>query len=498
MEPTTQAGNLGRRAVRGAAATGVSQLVRLALQVGSVVVLARLLEPRDYGLVAMVLAVIGLAEFLRDFGLGAAAVRAENLSSGERDNLFWLNTVLGVGFTVLTALSAPLLAQLYGRPELTSITLALAPSFMLSGLGAQYRVDLLRRLRFGTLAWLEVVSAALALTVGIALAAAGAGYWALVTQQMSSGVIALLLLVAVCRWRPGAYDRSTKVGHFVRLGSAFVFGSVMAYISRNVDNVIIGHQFGAKPLGAYTRSVQLVRTPLTQIQSPFATVAVPVLIAAGADDRRLLDAARKGQVALSYPVMAAAATIVAAAAPLVDVALGPQWSSASTLVGWVAVGAAASCLTSPATWLFSVRGLGSAITGYNFCATVITVILLVGGSNYGVEGVAVGAAAAGVIGWPLALLFARHHGRFAVAPLFLGGVRVSLVGVVAGLVGHWVVVMAARQDSWLQVLLAASAVGTFFLVSLAVPGYRQDYEHLRSMGRMLLPGRRVAESVDAS
>jgi O-antigen/teichoic acid export membrane protein len=490
MEPTTEAGNLGRRAVRGAAATGFSQLIRLALQVSSVVILARLLEPRDYGLVAMVLAVIGLAEFLRDFGLGAAAVRAETLSRHERDNLFWLNAALGTVFMVLTIVCAPLLSHLYGRAELTMITVALAPTFMLSGLAAQYRVDLLRGLRFGTLAWLEVVSAAVALSIGVALAVGGSGYWALVTQQVTSGVITLVLLVAACRWRPGAYDRSTEVFGFVRLGSAFVFGSVMAYTSRNVDNVIIGHQFGASALGAYTRSVQLVRTPLTQLQGPFATVAVPVLIAAGADDHRLLDAARKGQTALSYPIMAAASTIGAAAVPLVDVALGPQWSSASELVVWVAVGAAASCLSTPATWLFSVRGLGSAITGYNLAATVLTVLLLLLGSSFGVVGVAAAAATAALLGWPLALLFAHRMGGFPVAPLLVAGLRVGALAVVAGVAGRWAVSAAHGSEAWFQVISAAVAVALVFLACMPAPGYRRDFDHLRSMGAMLLPGRR--------
>ncbi|KQV77764.1 hypothetical protein ASC64_02760 [Nocardioides sp. Root122] len=491
MEPTTQAGNLARRAVRGAAATGVSQLARLVLQVSSVVVLARLLTPRDYGLVAMVLAVIGLAEFLRDFGLGAAAVRAETLSRRERDNLFWLNAGLGTAFTVLTMACAPLLSHLYDRPELTMITLALAPTFMLSGLGAQYRVDLLRRLKFGTLAWFDVLSAGLALTIGISLAFAGAGYWALVTQQVASGIITLVLLVVVCRWRPRRYDRSTEVAGFVRLGSAFVFGSVMAYVSRNVDNVIVGHQFGAQTLGAYTRSVQLVRTPLTQIQGPFATVAVPVLIAAGADDRRLLNAAQKGQVALSYPIMAAAATIVAGAVPLVELALGPQWSSASALVVWVAVGAGASCLSTPATWLFSVRGLGSAITGYNLSATVITVLLLVLGSNYGVEGVAAAAAAAAALGWPLALHFAHRQGHFAVGGLLRSGLRTAAVALVAGAAGRRTVGAVGDHAPWLQVAVAASTVVLIFVAAMAAPGYRRDFDHLRSMGSMLLPRRRA-------
>ena len=286
--------------------------------------LARLLTPQDYGLVAMVLAVIGVAEFLRDLGLGAAAVRAEHLSTHERDNLFWISSLLGLSFTVLTILSAPLIAAAYSRDELTLITMTLAPTFLLSGVCAQYRVDLLRRLRFASLAWIEVACAALGLGIGIGMALSGAGFWSLVVQQLATGVIALLLHAYACRWLPGAYDRSTSIMGFVRLGSAFMFGSVMAYISRNVDNVLIGHQFGASSLGLYTRSMQLVRTPLTQLQAPFATVALPVLVAAGVNDARLVSAARQGQLALAYPLMAVSAVVVASSSAMVELALRPR------------------------------------------------------------------------------------------------------------------------------------------------------------------------------
>lgn len=488
MESTAQAGNLGRRAVRGAAATGLSQLVRLVLQIASVVTLARLLSPRDYGLVAMVLAVIGVAEFLRDFGLGAAAVRAETLSPGQRDNLFWLNAGLGATFTAITAACAPLIADAYSRPELTAITLALAPTFLVSGLAAQYRVDLMRRLRFGALAWLEVLSAAIAMALGVVLAALGAGYWALVAQQVVSGLVALALLVGACRWRPGRYDRSTDVWGFVRLGSAFVTGGLLAYASRNVDNVLIGHQFGAQALGGYTRSVQLVRTPLTQLQGPFATVAVPVLVAAGSDDRRLLEAAQKGQVVLSYPVMAASAVIVAGSQPLVEVALGRQWLNTADLVAWIAVGTAASGLTTAAIWLFSVRGLGRAIVGYNLAGSLLTVLMIVvGGILGGVEGVAAGTAISAVVNWPVALLYANRSVRVPTVSLLMAGLRVGSVALVAGLVGRYAVNGSGSHSPWVLLVVAMLVVGLVFLASTAVvPGCRRDIRQIWTMVGMLV------------
>ena len=135
-------GQLGRRAARGALVTVGAQGVKIVLQVVGVVVLARLLSPGDYGLVAMVTAIIGVAEIFRDFGLSSAAVQAKTLSKAQRDNLFWINTAAGGLLTVIVFFGAPLVALLYGRGELVGLTQVLAFIFVLNGMGTQFRADL--------------------------------------------------------------------------------------------------------------------------------------------------------------------------------------------------------------------------------------------------------------------------------------------------------------------------------------------------------------------
>ena len=105
-EPTAR---LGARAARGAAVTLGAQGGKVLVQVASVVVLARLLSPHDYGLIAMVVAIIGIGELVRDFGLSSAAIQAPTLSTKQRDNLFWINTGIGVGLAIVVYLGAGLL-----------------------------------------------------------------------------------------------------------------------------------------------------------------------------------------------------------------------------------------------------------------------------------------------------------------------------------------------------------------------------------------------------
>src|SRR5829696_6310068 len=140
----TAPAHLGRRAARGALVTLAGQAARIVVQLASVVILARLLDPGDYGVLAMVLAVVGVGEIFRDFGLSSAAVQAKDLTVAQRDNLFWINTAIGVVLAVLVFASAVPLAVLYDEPVLRDVTRVLAVTFVLNGLATQFRADLVR------------------------------------------------------------------------------------------------------------------------------------------------------------------------------------------------------------------------------------------------------------------------------------------------------------------------------------------------------------------
>ena len=178
----------------------------------SVVVLARLLAPRDYGLLAMVLVVVGIGEIFRDFGLTNAVLRAPTLTQAEQRGLFWVSTAIGLGLTAVVFAAAPLVAAVFGQPPLTAMTRVLSSTFLINGLSAQYRADLIRRLRFGRVALADVAGQAVGLGVAIALAAGGAGRFALVAQQLVQLTVVLVLVAVFAGWLPGVPRRHSGVG----------------------------------------------------------------------------------------------------------------------------------------------------------------------------------------------------------------------------------------------------------------------------------------------
>ncbi|HNV12021.1 MAG TPA: lipopolysaccharide biosynthesis protein, partial [Propionibacteriaceae bacterium] len=268
---------LGRRAIRGAAVTMAGQAAKIAIQVLSVVILARLLAPSDYGLLVMVTAVIGVTDIFRDFGLSSAAIQAPVLSRKEQINLFWLNTGLGSTLSLITFLAAPALAAFYGRPELIPLTHVMSGMFLINGLATQYRADLSRRMLFRRLALADVSGSAVGLVVAVTMASHGFGVWSLAAQQLTQLAVMLALVVIGAGWLPRLYDRSVSVRHFLGFGWRLAGSQLVVYVGNNIDTVMLGLRVNTASLGLYNRAYQLVMQPLGQIRGPLNTVAIPVL-----------------------------------------------------------------------------------------------------------------------------------------------------------------------------------------------------------------------------
>ena len=229
---------LADKAARGAGVTLAAQVIRFVLQFGSVVVLARLLTPEDFGLVAMVAAVVGIASVLRDFGLSSAAIQSKTLSDGERDNLFWLNSALGLAAGLCVAALTPLIVILYDEPKLVPVVLVLSCVFLISGVNTQYSVHLARNFRFLQLSSADIIGQTLGIAVAILVALNGGTYWAIVAQQVSVAAVTLVVNAWNCGWLPGRPRRDVSVRRFLRFGLGLLGTQGISYITKNIANFV--------------------------------------------------------------------------------------------------------------------------------------------------------------------------------------------------------------------------------------------------------------------
>ncbi|MDT0183421.1 lipopolysaccharide biosynthesis protein [Microbacterium sp. ARD31] len=470
---------LGQKAVRGVLTTGSGQVARLLLQIVSVVVLARLISPDDYGLVAMVTAVVGIGEILREMGLSSATIQAKELSRAQRDNLFWISGGAGLAVSLLVSLAAPVLVVLYQRSEVLGICLALAPTFLLSGLTAQYRAGLTREMRFKALALSDVACSAAALTIGVLAAAAGLGYWALVLQQVSSGVFTLVTLVVVSGWLPGRYDRSAPMAKLVRFGASVLGSQVLTYVSVNADSVLIGSAYGARDLGYYNRGLQLVRTPLNQLRAPIGTVALPVLSRLQDDPRRFMEFVSSAQLAVAYPLLAGIGWFIACGEAAVRVALGPTWVDATPVIQLIAAGEGLSTLMFLASWMYLSLGMGAALIRFSAFTLVLRLVLLLVALPFGLVAVAAVGVVGPVIVLPLALWqVGRSTGLPTHVLLRQAAAVLSVASAVSMITALTVRAMESLPDP-IVILTAACVQAVGLTLAQVVPSVRRQTKQVR-------------------
>lgn len=468
---------LGRRAVRGAMVTVAAQGAKMVVQFLAVVILARLLTPQEYGLIAMVMVIIGVADIFRDFGLSSAAVRSPDLTRDQQVNLFWVNTCLGMVLSLLLAGCAGLVASFYGQPDLKPISIALAVNFLINGMATQYRADLMRRMEFNKLAVADIVSPAIGLVAAIALALAGAGFWALVGQQLVTAALLLVLYVAFARWLPGLYRRHVPIRQFMRYGINLATSNLISYLGKNIDTFMLGIRSTPEILGVYNRTYQLIQRPVGQINAPITQVAVPVLSKVQDDEPRFHSMVAKGQLALGYTLVAALGLIAGMAAPVTLVVLGDQWEQAIPIMRFLAVAAAVPTLSYPCLWVYITKDLVHHLLPFTIVSTVIKVVLVVIGSGFGVLGVAGAMALSPIIDQPLTYWWLSRRASIPVRRLVLGAIRISAFSAVLGVVGYAACqgAVTAGAGIWLQ--LAAGIVAgaaAYALAAFTVPPVRRD------------------------
>ena len=394
--PALKAGHTRRGGLVAIGGQGVKTAVRL---VGTVV-LARLLTPEDFGLVAMVTVATGFVGMFTDVGLSAATVQRPTVTHAQVSTLFWLNVALGGLLAAATAAAAPLLAAFYREPRLAWMTVALSGTFLLAGLTVQHQALLRRRMRFYTVTAITVGSQALGTATALGASWAGWGPWSLVAMSLAGGCSTMILCWLCSGWVPGRPVRRSGVRGLLAFGGGVSAATAVNYLFRNLDNLLIGAVWGPRELGLYSRAYSLVLLPLSQVQYPMNGIALPALSRLQDDP----DGFRAEFLALYRSVCGPALPIATVAAVLsgdaVAVLLGPQWADAVPVFRILAVATLLQPLWGATGWLFVPLGR---VREQFRCQLVMVLLVLPGwllGLPYGATGVAAGFA----VTLPLGLL----------------------------------------------------------------------------------------------
>jgi O-antigen/teichoic acid export membrane protein/glycosyltransferase involved in cell wall biosynthesis len=389
--------NLKSRTVSGGLVTLTSQGIQFALVLGSTMIMARLLTPRDFGLVAMVSTLTGFLGIFKDAGLSVATVQRDGITHAQVSNLFWVNVAVSGLISVLVAASAPLIAWFYREPLLVGITLALSSIFLLAGLAVQHTALLSRQMRFKAIAVIQVSSALAGTLVGVGMAWLNYGYWSLVGLNLTTSTVALVLTWSASRWRPQFFKPRSGTRSLLNLGVNLTAGTFIYTLAFRLDGLLIGRFWGAVPLGLYTRASAMLSRPLYQFIAPIEAVVIPAFSRLQTQPDRY----RQNFIPL-YEGMALGSSFFAGiffalAHPLTLIVLGPRWEKAAVIFAALSFAALQTPLSQCATWLINSQGRGKDSFFASWVNAIIVVISFIIGLPFGAAGVAIAYSAGALL-----------------------------------------------------------------------------------------------------
>ncbi|MEO1299216.1 MAG: lipopolysaccharide biosynthesis protein [Cyanobacteria bacterium J06636_16] len=348
--------DLKGRSVRGGIFTLVSQVGRFLLQILSTTLLARILSPQDYGLVGMTTVITGFIQIFKDIGLAHATIQRPEINHKQVSTLFWVNFAVGIGLALITVLAGPGIAWFYSEPKVAGIMYVLSLNFILSGMGAQHAALLKRQMRFLVLAKITLLSMTVGVIAAVVTGLLGGGYWALVVLLIGNTATTTLSVWMICGWRPGWPSRASGVGEMLRFGGNLTGFNTVNYFSRNLDNILIGRVWGAQALGLYAKSYSLLLLPISQINFPITSVALPVLSRLQTEPERYKRYYFKAIAAITTISMPIVGFLFAGADQLILLILGEQWIDAVPIFRLLAPAAMAGTFNVAIGWAYNSLG----------------------------------------------------------------------------------------------------------------------------------------------
>ncbi len=479
---------IGRRAARGGALVTASRIVKGLLDVGTMVFLARQLRPIDFGLVGMVMAITRFVDVFKDLGLAAATVQRPKLTRAQVSALFWLNAASGAAIAAILVLSAPVIAAFFRQPRLVAITSVLAASVAITGLCVQHQALLKRRMEFGRLVVIEMVAAAVSAAVSVTLAILGMRYWALVAGTLALSATTTIATWIACRFRPMLPARTPGVGALVSFGAHLAGFNLLNFLSRNVDNVIVGRAFGAHVVALYEKAYELMMLPLRELNAPVASVMVPALSRLGDAAERYRDMYRRVLEKLLLVTMPLGALLVMTADWVIAIALGPQWSEAVDLFAILGCNVFTMPIANSTGWLLVTQNRGPQMLRLGLVATTTTILSFFAGLPWGAAGVAAGYTIGHLLRTPFVVWYVSRQGPVRPRDIWEPAWPMAIVGV-ACLLALWAMRRAWSPASDGVGLLVA--IGVTIVVSwlalLSTPAGRSALADLRRVREILRP-----------
>lgn len=390
-------------AISGVKWSGVSMGVVTTLQFVTLAILARLLSPSDFGLMGMVMVVIGFARLFADMGISGAIIHRQDATREQLSSLYWLNIIAGTAVFFIVCAFIPLIAAFYHEPRLSNLMYLAALVFLITPFGQQFQILMQKELQFNHLAKIDIIRSLTNSMVVIILAFRGMGVFSLVWGQLAGASLQVLLFSywGWRHWRPHWHFSRRDLKGYISFGLYRTGGMAANYITSNLDYLLIGSILGAKSLGYYTLAYNLILKPSSRINPIITKVAFPVFSKVQNDLYRLKRGYLKVLQLLSsvnFPIMVGLAVVAPVAVPVI---FGEQWLPSVILIQILTIVGLLRSTDNPVGSLLLARGRADMSLKWNVAVMFVQI-----------PGLYVGAKLGGTVG--VAIAFAILMGIYAI------------------------------------------------------------------------------------
>lgn len=373
-----QVGPIAARSVRWAIGAAV---LRQALTLVSMMVVARFVSPDDTGVAALALTVMALVVLI-DTGLTWATVQPEHLSRSQIDGMFWIGVALGLTLWAVCAASGSPLGLAFDAPELVQIMPVIGLAAFFNSLSTQPSALLKRQLRQKSVALVETVSILVGSLVAVVIAVAGGGHWAIVLQVVATHLLRAALYLPVAGYRPSYPKVPKEAWRLARIGGAFAVSNYVCYPQLYLGALVVGRVFSMADLGLYARANALKALPTQYAAMVVTDVMVASLAALKSDPDRMAAAYRKALGLTALVGCPAGAFLYVAAPELVALLYGPDWSGAAAMLQALSPAAVALPITTTTIWLFLAAGKARAQLVMNLALTAAVILIFTLGATF--------------------------------------------------------------------------------------------------------------------
>jgi len=456
--------NLKQKTISGVAWSSIERFSVQGMQFVILIVMARVLMPEDYGVVAMLAIFLAVFQTIIDSGFSAALVQKQDRTEVDYSTVFYFNIGISIVLFLVLFFSAPLIAEFYNTPILTSVTKVAAINLLIIAFSVVPRAKLTVLIDFKTQAKASLTAVVISGTVGIWMAYNGFGVWALVYQSLLNNGINTLLLWILSRWRPMWVFSMKSFKKLFSFGSKLLASALLDTIFRNIYTLVIGRKFAAQQLGYFSRADQFAQFPSANLSGIIGRVAFPVMCELQNDEEKFKNAFNKFLRISSFIIFPLMIGMAALAEPFIRLVLTENWIGSVVLLQILCLAFIWFPIHGLNLTLLQAKGRSDLFLRLEIIKKTVGIVILVATIPFGLIWMCVGLVASSIVCLPINAYYTKKYFNIS---LFQQMKQVFPSLVLSGSMGVLIFLLTQLHLSDAVTLTLGISVGCLFYLGIA-------------------------------